>query len=111
MEEVGNREAALRYRERAAWIRTCAIITVPPNELIAPIHDRMPVILPSEVWPMWLGEENAEKGELLALLTATTSALRARNRQPLARAGATTCVPTGAPALRPTEQTSVASLL
>jgi putative SOS response-associated peptidase YedK len=61
------------WRDKAAggdaeWIRTCAIITGPPNELVAPIHDRMPVILPSEVWARWLGEEEAGKDELQSLL-------------------------------------------
>ncbi|MGO8920248.1 MAG: SOS response-associated peptidase [Stellaceae bacterium] len=55
--------------EGAGWIRTCAIITGEPNELVAPIHDRMPVILPREAWAKWLGEEPAHKDELLALLT------------------------------------------
>jgi putative SOS response-associated peptidase YedK len=34
----------------------------------APIHDRMPVILPQEAWARWLGKEPAEKDELQALL-------------------------------------------
>ena len=47
---------------------TCAIITTTPNELVAPIHDRMPVILPWEIAPFWLDpvEQNQEK--LLSLL-------------------------------------------
>jgi putative SOS response-associated peptidase YedK len=36
-----------------------------PNEVRAPIHNRMPVILPQEAWPRWLGEEPAKKEELL----------------------------------------------
>jgi putative SOS response-associated peptidase YedK len=54
--------------EGAQWVRTCSIITGEPNELVAPIHNRMPVILPSEVWPQWLGEEPADKDALLSLL-------------------------------------------
>jgi putative SOS response-associated peptidase YedK len=43
------------WRDRAAgesaeWIRTWAIIAGEPNELVAPIHNRMPVILPRETW-------------------------------------------------------------
>ena len=49
-------------------IHTFAIITAPPNELIAPIHNRMPVILPREAWDCWLGEEDVTADELLALL-------------------------------------------
>jgi len=30
------------------WLRTCTIITGEPNELVAQIHPRMPVILPDE---------------------------------------------------------------
>ena len=28
------------------WLRTCVIITTRANDLLAPIHDRMPVVLP-----------------------------------------------------------------
>src|SRR4051794_40815762 len=41
------------------------IITGPPNELCAPIHNRMPIILPREAWRRWLGENPAGIGELL----------------------------------------------
>jgi putative SOS response-associated peptidase YedK len=54
--------------ESAEWIRTCAIITGEPNELVAPIHDRMPVILDRSDWAKWLGEYPADKDALLALL-------------------------------------------
>ncbi len=33
---------------------SCSIITLPPNELIREIHDRMPLILPKERIPIWL---------------------------------------------------------
>ncbi|MGI6038028.1 MAG: SOS response-associated peptidase [Limnochordia bacterium] len=35
-------------------IETCAIITTEANELVAPIHDRMPVILTRETERLWL---------------------------------------------------------
>ena len=35
---------------------------------MAPIHNRMPVILPREAWAKWLGEEPAERDELLSML-------------------------------------------
>ena len=38
-------------------IRTFAVITTDANELVAEIHDRMPVILPREGYARWLGEE------------------------------------------------------
>jgi putative SOS response-associated peptidase YedK len=49
-------------------LRSFTIVTGRPNALCAPIHDRMPVILPPEAWPLWLGEEEASPEELLALL-------------------------------------------
>jgi putative SOS response-associated peptidase YedK len=35
-----------RDPESGEWLRTCTIITGEPNELVAQIHPRMPVILP-----------------------------------------------------------------
>jgi putative SOS response-associated peptidase YedK len=49
-------------------IPTCTIITTGANELVAPLHDRMPVILPEENWPAWLGETEARDADLKALL-------------------------------------------
>src|SRR5580693_5356757 len=48
------------------WLRTCTIITGEPNELVAQIHPRMPVILPEEHYAAWLGE--TEGGNLKELL-------------------------------------------
>jgi putative SOS response-associated peptidase YedK len=35
-------------------IETCTILTTEANDVLRPIHDRMPVILNSENWDMWL---------------------------------------------------------
>lgn len=35
-------------------IDSCTIVTTTPNELVALVHDRMPVILPREAEPAWL---------------------------------------------------------
>jgi putative SOS response-associated peptidase YedK len=48
-------------------IISCAIITTTPNELLEPIHDRMPVILTVEAYDAWLSE-TADPRELKALL-------------------------------------------
>jgi putative SOS response-associated peptidase YedK len=34
--------------------RRCAILTTPPNRLVAEVHDRMPAILPREAYARWL---------------------------------------------------------
>ncbi len=50
-----------RWKDRAGdqTVQTFTIITTAPNELCAAIHDRMPVILPREVWGTWFGEREA----------------------------------------------------
>jgi len=35
-------------------IRSCTIVTIEPNELMATLHNRMPVILPSGAYAQWL---------------------------------------------------------
>jgi putative SOS response-associated peptidase YedK len=50
------------------WIRSFVIITTEPNELCAALHNRMPVVLKPEAWPVWLGEEPADPFELKSLL-------------------------------------------
>jgi putative SOS response-associated peptidase YedK len=39
------------------WIRTFAIITTDANELVADIHDRMPLILSPVAYERWLSKE------------------------------------------------------
>jgi putative SOS response-associated peptidase YedK len=39
------------------WIRTFAIITTDANDLVAAIHNRMPVILSPSDYKKWLSEE------------------------------------------------------
>jgi putative SOS response-associated peptidase YedK len=49
-------------------LRTCTIITGPPNALVAELHDRMPVVLPPDAWDVWLDRDNDDVDELTALL-------------------------------------------
>jgi putative SOS response-associated peptidase YedK len=49
---------------------SCAIVTCAPSELVAPIHNRMPVILDPETEAAWLDPDSSEP-ELLALLRPT----------------------------------------
>lgn len=59
----------------AAAVRTCTIITGAPNEKVAKIHDRMPVMLPHGVWAAWLDEANEDVAALTSLLTPAPSEL------------------------------------
>lgn len=47
---------------------TCTIVTTTPNELMASIHDRMPVILPPDAWDRWLDPAPADPAEFQRLL-------------------------------------------
>lgn len=49
-------------------INTCTIITTAANELIAPVHDRMPVILSPEREKIWLESNAADVAALKSIL-------------------------------------------
>jgi len=49
-------------------LRSCVIITTTPNEEVAPIHNRMPVILAEEDEAAWLNPDETESEALLSLL-------------------------------------------
>ncbi len=36
------------------WIPSCAVITTEANATVAPLHDRMPVLLKDKDWDLWL---------------------------------------------------------
>jgi putative SOS response-associated peptidase YedK len=48
--------------------RTFTIVTSTPNEQIAGLHDRMPVIVQEDAWERWLDPTPVDPGELLGLL-------------------------------------------
>ena len=56
-------------------VRSCVIITGEPNEKVARLHDRMPVMLPPETWDFWLDPTNDDIGALEALLVAAPAEL------------------------------------
>jgi putative SOS response-associated peptidase YedK len=48
-------------------LETCTIITTEPNDLLRPLHNRMPVILPAADYAQWL-DPDTPRGPLGALL-------------------------------------------
>lgn len=40
--------------EEGERLTSCTVITTAPNELVAPIHDRMPAVLTEDQWDKWL---------------------------------------------------------
>ena len=61
--------ASWRDPSDGTTLRTCTILTQRPNDTVAPLHDRMPVILAEEAWTPWLDRELSDPGLLLGLLT------------------------------------------
>ena len=49
--------ASWRDPQAEAWLDSCTIITTTANGLVAPVHDRMPVILPRTAEAAWLDPE------------------------------------------------------
>jgi putative SOS response-associated peptidase YedK len=49
-------------------VRSFAIITTAANDLLKPLHDRMPAVLAPDRWAGWLGETAADQAALKAML-------------------------------------------
>lgn len=55
------------------WLRSCAIVTTNANDTIAPLHDRMPVVLEERAWDRWLDPIATDTEELAQLLVPSAS--------------------------------------
>lgn len=64
--------AAWKAPEDETIVSTC-IITTGPNEVMEPIHDRMPVIVRPEHFDFWLDPDNREKEALLDMIRPAPS--------------------------------------
>jgi putative SOS response-associated peptidase YedK len=51
-------------------LKSACILTTKPNELVKPIHDRMPVILPVESFDTWLKTEEGKPEEFQPFLNS-----------------------------------------
>lgn len=51
-------------------VRTCTILTGEPDDLVRPIHNRMPVALEPEVWDRWLDRTVDDAEEVRHLLAS-----------------------------------------
>lgn len=70
--------AAYEPRDAGEPIHSCAIVTCPPNGLLRPIHDRMPVILDPAVESLWLDPDADPETLLGVLCPAADDALELR---------------------------------
>jgi len=48
-----------------ARLRSFTLITTDANDIARPIHGRMPAIIETEDWPLWLGDDEGDAGALL----------------------------------------------
>jgi putative SOS response-associated peptidase YedK len=80
-----------RDSDDAEVLRSCTIITGEANEKVAPVHDRMPVMLPPTAWDAWLDPTNDDlellgsflvpaPARLIALHPVSTAVNNARSK-------------------------------
>ena len=62
-----------RWHGEEGDVQSCSIVTTNANELMRPLHDRMPVILDPKDYAAWLDQTPRLKEELLSLLRAFPS--------------------------------------
>lgn len=55
-------------------LETFTILTTSPNALLAPVHDRMPVVLAPEDWQLWLDPTQQDVARLAPLMVACSDA-------------------------------------
>ena len=67
------------WREPASgeWLLTCAVVTTHASATVRQLHDRMPVLLEDDAWPMWLDPELRDKALLHDLLRPAADGLLA----------------------------------
>lgn len=74
-------------------LHSCTIVTGEPNATVAPVHDRMPVILPEQAWDTWLDPDEQDlellgkllvpaRPEVVALHPVSTEVNNVRNKSP-----------------------------
>jgi putative SOS response-associated peptidase YedK len=57
-----------RWEKGGEPVESCTILTTDANELMKPIHERMPVILPPDLYDLWLDARCQDTEKLATLL-------------------------------------------
>jgi putative SOS response-associated peptidase YedK len=65
---------AWRPDDQTDWLLTCCVITTEANSLMAPIHDRMPVLIARDRWAAWLARDIQSPERIEPLLAVPPSA-------------------------------------
>ena len=58
-------------------LRTCAVLTTAADQMMGPIHDRMPVVLPDDTWADWL-DKATSTADAVVIAHATDPLVRHR---------------------------------
>ena len=91
--EVWKDSNTLDHDGEPLELYSCTIITGEPNEKVADVHDRMPVMLPPDAWDTWLDRDNHDvealqellvpaPAELIQLRMVSTDVNNVRNNNP-----------------------------
>jgi putative SOS response-associated peptidase YedK len=64
-----------RAKPEDPWLLSCSIITTPASDLIAPVHDRMPLILEPDRWDAWIDRELQDASAARELLAPSPTPL------------------------------------
>ncbi|NNE73790.1 MAG: SOS response-associated peptidase [Acidimicrobiales bacterium] len=67
-------------RDDSEHVESCTMLTGPPNDKMATIHHRMPVVLPPDAWERWLDPDYQDVDELQRLFVAAPSELITMHR-------------------------------
>jgi len=60
-------------RPEDGGVRTCTILTTAADDVVAPVHHRMPVLLPAGAWDTWLDPAIADPAVVAGLLDAVVA--------------------------------------
>ncbi len=73
--EIWNDPGRLDDSGEPMRLHSCTILTGEPNDKVAEVHDRMPVMLPPSAWDTWLDSDNHDTETLSQLFTPAPSQL------------------------------------
>ena len=62
-----------RWEDEGQILDSCSIIVMPANEVMKPLHERMPVIIAPAHYDLWLDQRITEKDEIMGYLNSAPS--------------------------------------
>jgi len=62
-----------RWEDKSQVLESCSIIVMPANDVMKPLHERMPAIIDPANYDQWLDSRITEKAEIMQILDPTLS--------------------------------------